>query len=60
MANKPVIGCQVCPFCGRKVPVIWDGNRKENCMYCNNRFQVKRQKLRNTMRVSRPLERKEK
>ncbi len=45
MANKPVIGYQVCPYCGGKVPVIWDGNRKETCMYCKKRFQLKRQKL---------------
>ena len=43
MANKPVIGYQVCPYCGGKVPVIWDGNRKETCMYCKKRFQLKRQ-----------------
>ena len=56
MANKPVIGYQVCPHCGGKVPVIWDGNRKETCMYCKKRFQLKRQKLKNTMRVKRPPE----
>lgn len=54
MANKPVIGYQVCPHCGGKVPVIWDGNRKETCMHCKKRFLVKRQKLRNTMRIKRP------
>ncbi len=56
MANKPVIGYQVCPYCGGKVPVIWDGNRKETCMYCKKRFQLKRQKLKNTMRVNCPPE----
>lgn len=54
MANKPVIGYQVCPHCGGKVPVIWDGNRKETCMYCKKQFRLKRQKLKNTMRVKRP------
>ena len=56
MANKPVIGYQVCPYCGGKVTVIWDGNRKETCMYCKKRFQLKRQKLKNTMRVNCPPE----
>lgn len=56
MENKPVIGYQVCPYCGGKVPVIWDGNRKETCMYCKKRFQLKRQKLKNTMRVNCPPE----
>ena len=56
MANKPVIGYQVCPYCGGKVRVIWDGNRKETCMYCKKRFQLKRQKLKNTMRVNCPPE----
>ena len=56
MANKPVIGYQVCPHCGGKVPVIWDGNRKETCMYCKKQFRVQRQRLKNTMRVKRPPE----
>ena len=56
MANKPVIGYKVCPYCSGKVPVIWDGNRKQICMYCKKPFRVKRQKLKNTMRVERPLD----
>ncbi len=47
MANKPVLGTAVCPYCGSKVPVIWNGNFKILCVYCGKKFHVKRQKLKN-------------
>ena len=47
MANKPVLGMAVCPYCGSKVPVIWNGNFKIPCLYCRKKFHVKRQKLKN-------------
>lgn len=47
MANNPVIGIAVCPFCGGKNVVVWNGNFKYPCFYCHKTFRVKRQKLRN-------------
>ncbi len=51
MANNPVIGIAVCPFCGGKNVVVWDGNFKFQCHYCHRTFKVKRQKLRNVKAI---------
>ena len=51
MANKPVLGVAVCPYCKAKNPVIWDGNFKYPCWHCHKDFKVKRQKLKNVQPV---------
>lgn len=51
MANNPVMGVAICPFCKAKNPVIWDGNFKYPCMQCHKDFKVKRQKLKNVQPV---------
>ncbi len=45
MANKPCMGMYRCPKCGKKIPVIWDGNHEISCPYCYQHFTVKRQKM---------------
>lgn len=45
MANNPVFGVAVCPFCNKNNPLIWNGNFKWKCMHCKSTFKVRRQKL---------------
>lgn len=47
MANNPVLGIAVCPYCKANNPLIWNGNFKWHCSYCGKKFNVKRQKLLN-------------
>ena len=51
MANKPVLGVAVCPYCKANNPVIWDGNFKYSCWHCHKNFRVKRQKLKNVQPI---------
>ena len=51
MANNPVLGVAVCPFCKANNPVIWNGNFKYPCMQCHKNFKVNRQKLKNVQPV---------
>ena len=54
MANKPVLGVAVCPFCGRNNPVAWNGNFKYPCQWCGKTFRIKRQKLKNVEPIKIP------
>ena len=45
MANKPVFGVVICPYCKVRNPIIWDGNFRYSCCLCHKTFNVKRQKL---------------
>ena len=51
MANKPVFGTAVCPFCKTNNIVIWDGNFKKPCWHCHKTFKIKRQKLKNVQPI---------
>lgn len=45
MANRPCIGGYICPHCGKKTTVVWNGNSRDICQHCNHPFNVKRQKM---------------
>jgi hypothetical protein len=47
MANKPVFGTAICPYCKGKNAVFWNGNCRIPCLYCYKDFKIKRQKLKN-------------
>ena len=53
MANKPVFGVAVCPFCAGRNPVAWNGNFRYRCLHCCKEFSVKRQKLQNVEPIKR-------
>lgn len=45
MANNPVLGVAICPYCKERNPLIWNGNFRYPCYRCHKTFSVKRQKL---------------
>lgn len=45
MANNPVMGVAVCPYCKNNNPIIWNSNFRWVCTRCRRSFMVKRQKL---------------
>lgn len=51
MANKPVFGTVICPYCKANNPVMWNGNFKFPCIRCHKDFRVKRQKLKNVQPI---------
>lgn len=59
MANHPCFGILDCPNCKRPVPVFWNGNLRIPCPYCNKKFAVRRQKLRNVKPYKGPITREE-
>lgn len=54
MANNPVIGAYICPHCGIKNIVMWNGNYKQICIgsRCHKKFIVKRTKIINAEPVN--------
>ena len=51
LANSPVLGLAICPYCKSKNAIIWNGNRKTICIYCEKPFKLKRQKLLKVMKL---------
>ncbi len=51
VANRPVLGIAVCPFCKAGNSVIWNGNFKYPCGSCRKELKVKRQKLKHAQAV---------
>lgn len=51
MANKPVLGVAICPYCKQRNPLIWNGNFRHYCINCKKGFNVKRQKLIDVKRI---------
>lgn len=51
MANKPVFGTAICPYCKAENQLFWNGNFRCGCFTCHKTFRVKRQKLKNVQPI---------